>query len=258
MSFIKIKLKIDNTYKQSSKFVRFEDVAKGRKGAVLVDCKTELVPIIRTTTKYNHPAQQFTSFHLKIINQIKQKIKSELKLSDIEFNNALIEIYDSKYTKMGFHTDQALDIKDDSFICLFSCYENDSDNATDHRKLVVQNKTTGKMFEIVLDNNSAVLFSTLTNHQHKHKIILNVENSKPQNKWLGITLRMSKTFVQFIKDNACFTSGALLKLANNEERKKFYFYKGRENANIEYTYPEINFTISKSDLVQPAIIENIQ
>lgn len=34
----------------------------------------------------------------------------------------MIEIYDSKYRKIKFHTDQAFDLVEDSHICIFSCY----------------------------------------------------------------------------------------------------------------------------------------
>lgn len=255
MSFVKIKLNIDNAFEQCSKYVNFEDVARGRKGAVLVDVQNESIPIVRTTTKYNYPAQQFTSFHKEIIKQIKGKIKEKLKLSNIELNNCLIEIYDDRNTKMGFHSDQALDMHDQSFICVFSCYENDSDNPRDHRKLVVENKTTGKTFQIIMDNNSVILFSTATNRHHKHKIVLNIDGVKPKNKWLGMTLRTSKTIIKFEDGLPCFMDGSQLKLANNEEKKKFYFCKGRENANIGYKYPTIDFTISISDLMYPIIVE---
>lgn len=255
MSFIKIKLDIENAFENCSKNVIFEDVAKGRKGAVLVDIKNEKIPIVRTTTKYNYPAQQFTSFHKHIIQQIKGKIKEKLKILDIQLNNCLIETYDNRYTKMGFHSDQALDLLDKSFICVFSCYENDSDNPKDHRKLVVQNKTTNKTFQIIMENNSVILFSTDTNRHYKHKIILNIDGANPSNKWLGMTLRTSKTIIKFTDDKPCFEDSSQFRLANQKEKKEFYVCKGRENADIGYIYPRINFTISASDLMYPLTIE---
>ena len=50
----------------------------------------------------------------------------------------MIEIYDSKYCKMGFHTDQSLDLQENSYIGIFSCYNDPT--TKDLRKLKVKNK----------------------------------------------------------------------------------------------------------------------
>jgi hypothetical protein len=242
--FRKFIIDIDlNLFDELSNSSNFEDICKGRKGAILVNYKNELVPIVRTTTIYNNPAQKFLQIHYDIMDKIGKRFKE-----NIRFNNALIEIYDSSYRKMNFHTDQSLDLEDDSYICLFSCYENQSNNQADIRKLKIMNKVTKESSDILLENNSAVLFSTSTNHKHLHKIILESNTSK--NKWLGITFRLSKTFIKFIDNVPYFNlSNKILSIANINEKKEFMKYKGNENINIEYIYPEILYTISKSDLM---------
>ena len=230
-----------NLFDELSTSTKFEDIAKGRQVAVLVNDKHDLIPIIRTTTVYNEPAQKFLPIHHNIMDHIRKKTKL-----NITFNNASIEIYDFHYRNMKFHTDQSLDLKCNSYICLFSCYENDSNNSKDIRKLQIQNKITKECSEISLDNGSIVLFSTSANHEHLHKIIL--ESNTSTNKWLGITFRLSKTFIKF-NDNVpyIYPTETILRIATNEEKKNFFKHKGNENLNIEYTYPEIDYTISISD-----------
>ena len=105
----------NNLFEELSKSTKFEKLGKGRYGAVLADIhKNIVVPIVRTTTKYNNPIQKFSQIHYDIMKNIK----------DMHFNNALIEMYDKDYTKMGEHSDQVLDLELDSHICLFSCYDN--------------------------------------------------------------------------------------------------------------------------------------
>ena len=77
-----------NLYDELSKTTEFEDICKGRVGAVLVGPVDGLIPIVRTTTLYKKPAQQFLPIHYDII----QKIKSTLDYP-VEFNNALIEFF---------------------------------------------------------------------------------------------------------------------------------------------------------------------
>ena len=253
----KINLDIpENLFEELSKSVEFEDIVKGRKGANLVDdrngLKPELVliPIVRTTTVYNDTVQRFSSVHYDLIQQIRDK--SDL---DIDFNNAMIEIYDSSYRKMKYHTDQALDLAPDSYIGIFSCY---SDPTKEIRTLKIQNKVTKEHSELILDQNSVVLFSVETNQQHVHKIVLETNKSNPvqDNKWLGITFRLSKTFIQFKNQNQYiipyfYQSNKILRMANQEERKEFYKHKSRENQTVGYVYPDIDYTINQSDLIQP-------
>lgn len=50
--------------------------------------------------------------------------------------------------------------------------------------------------EIILENNSIILFNSLTNYNYYHKIILNIYSS--DNRWLGITFRLSKIVIPHI------------------------------------------------------------
>lgn len=236
------KLTLDNKKNLFSELfhtTEFEDITHGRKGAVLVDIRKAHIPLVRTTTKYTKPAQKFNTLHYDIIDKIRKKSNIE----NIAFNNALIELYDTQYCTMGFHSDQSLDLADDSYIAIYSCYENLPQNP---RKLIIQDKITNKQSEIILDHDSVVLFNISTNQRHLHKIIL--ENNHDNNRWLGITFRLSKTFIHFV-DNVPFLGNNMLKIADNDETKNFYQLRSKENKSIEYKYPEINYTISNSDLL---------
>jgi hypothetical protein len=234
--FIITNIENNNSFTKLSEHTEFEDVCNGRLGAVLNEDNS----LVRTTTKYKLGNQPFNDNHYEVINKIKKKMKG----LNIQFNNAMLEIYDGKYRKMGFHTDQSQDLVKNSYICLFSCYD---DPNADLRSLVIMNKTTGLSSEITLSHNSIVVFSTHTNHNHLHKIILNAQNSK--NKWLGMTLRLSKTFVKFHKDIPyLYPREVILRLANNSECREIYKHKGNENKLIDYDWPDLDYTLSTSDL----------
>jgi hypothetical protein len=69
-------------------------------------------------------------------------------------------------------------------------------------------------------------------------------------KWLGITFRLSKTYIEFVNEISYFyKTDKKLKLANEEETKEFYKMRQTENKSINFEYPEINYTISESDLL---------
>lgn len=226
----------ENLFEELSKSTKFEKLGKGRYGAVLADIHKNVVPIVRTTTKYNNPIQKFSQIHYDIMKNIK----------DIIFNNALIEIYDKDYTKMGEHSDQALDLDINSYICLFSCYDNP--NTKDIRTLKIKNKSTNELSEIFLTHLSIILFSVKTNSNFLHKIVL--DNAKTNDKWIGITFRLTKTYIEFINEIPYFyKTDKILKLANEEETKEFYSLRQKENKNIVFEYPELNYTISMSDLI---------
>jgi hypothetical protein len=162
-----------NLFEQLSKSIGFEDINNGRKGANIIDYKNNLVPLVRTTTTYHIPNQKFLPIHYHIIDDIKKTFGHD----DLEFNNALAEIYNSKYCNMGFHSDQALDLNENSYICIFSCY---NDPTTKNlRKLKIKNKITNKCFDIVLNHNSIVIFSIDTNRKHLHKIVLEQNITNP-------------------------------------------------------------------------------
>jgi hypothetical protein len=171
-------------------------------------------------------------------------IQSEASLP-FGFNNALAELYDDTYAKMGAHSDQALDLHEGSFIAVFSCYE-----APDlpPRKLVVEPKESGGAeFEIPLVHNSAVVFSLGTNQKFKHRIVL---ETPAGNRWLGITFRTSKTFIQFRKGQA-YLEGAPLTLADDAQLKEFRKLKSRENKETDFEWPRLDYTISASDVLPP-------
>lgn len=228
-----------NLYKELSESIQFEDLTNGRKGAILVEKKKDCIPIIRTTSVYKNKVQQFLPIHYDIINSIK-------KFRNFECNNAMIEIYDNNYIKMKYHSDQALDLMEDSYICVFSCYSNPEKR--DIRKLVIKEKESQKESEITMEHNSIVLFSTLSNKKHLHKIIGN--ELIDDQKWLGITFRLSKTYITFINEIPYFVSNKKeIVIATENEKRYFYNYKSTENKSIEFIYPEINYTTSPSDLI---------
>lgn len=233
-----------DTFKVLSKGIYFEDVCKGRKGAVLVEYdKNKGIPLVRTTTKYHRPAQIFHQSHLDIISLIQNQISSNIQL-----NNCLIEIYDKHYTKMGYHTDQAQDLVEGSFICVFSCYENEEESNLRRLDIIPKDATgtTGTLqkgngkVELMMSPNSVIFWTTQTNREFKHKIVLNYPQ-KSCDRWLGMTLRFSKTYISPEKP---------LTLATPEQRKEFYALRRRENEEIDFEWPELCFTISPSDIME--------
>lgn len=239
----------DDIFNQLVKSIEFENITKGRKAANIIKYQDNLIPLVRTTTKYNKPVQQFLPIHQDLI----KKIKNISDIPYIDFNNGLVEIYTNEYRTMGYHSDQALDLELNSFICIYSCYTNPS--KYDCRSLVVKNKLSGIITNINLIHNSVVVFSTQTNSQHLHKIILET-NSYQDTKWLGITLRLGKTFIKFIDELPYFykTNRILRLCVSKEEQKEFYKLRSLENQNMDFSYPQLDITISPSDLVD---IKNI-
>lgn len=254
MVFYKYILDIDpNQFNNITSSIEFENIILGRQQANIVDLSNGLVPLVRTTTPCVKPAQPFNQIHLELIDKIKNICQTDIP--GIVFNNGMVEIYDNSYYKMRFHSDQSIDLALDSYICIGSFYSNLNPNPKSLRKLIVQNKITKETDSITLDPNSVVIFSTSTNKTHVHKIILpnpsDSNESDPNIKWLGITLRQSKQFIQFVNKIPYFVSnGHELKLADGDERKLFCKYKGIENQLVEFEYPEISYTISPGDLIE--------
>lgn len=110
-------------------------------------------------------------------------------------------------------------------------------------------------FEIPLTHNSVILFSVETNSKFLHKIVLDAKpNQKPlqsDHKWLGITFRKSKTFIQFEDNLPYFSKGQLLELANEEQKTEFFKLRGQENRIINFVYPELSYTLSVADRLMP-------
>lgn len=246
------------------KTIQLEKLGPGRIGGVLVSPHNNLIPIVRTTTVYHQPSLIFQSIHHQIVQQIKKHAHTDRDDAgadvgaDVSFNNALIEIYNDEYKKMGFHSDSSLDLEPNSYIALYSCYQNPD---TPNRALTIKNKLTGTTQQIILQNNSVVLFSTTTNQLFQHKIdYIQTITTHPQ-QWLGITFRKSHTFLQFdsIGDPIIHsglsphcTGPKCLKLASHDEKQMFYQEKAKENTTTTHQYPSINFTLSPSDLLIPA------
>ncbi|WP_329254058.1 hypothetical protein OG417_11765 [Actinoallomurus sp. NBC_01490] len=202
-------------------------------------------PLVRTTTRYGSPTQRFRAVH----ERLAQRIQESAAIS-VGFNNALMEIYTNAYTTMGSHSDQALDLADESFIAVFSCYQRPE--ASPPRKLIFESKgSAGEKFEIPLAHNSIVAFSVDSNRRLKHKIVLETPGRAADNQWLGVTFRTSKTLVRFRDGHAHLPQGARLTPADDEQRHEFYRLRRRENNETDFVYPMLTYTISESDLVPP-------
>jgi hypothetical protein len=236
--------------------VRFQDVASGRRGAVLVECSPSShgggVPLVRTTSKYVMAPQHFAQAHSGLARHVEA-----LAGLHTPFNNALIETYTNAYATMGFHSDQAQDLADGTWIAVYSCYRNGA-LATSRgppRKLVVKSKVDGSVLEIPMVHSSVILFSIDTNRHFCHKIVLDYACSTPENEWLGVTLRTSKTFLRFGEAgtaSACFEDGTPLAMASEEQQRQFYKLRGQENATTDFVYPIFSYTVSQSDTLPPA------
>ncbi|MEV7022435.1 alpha-ketoglutarate-dependent dioxygenase AlkB [Kitasatospora sp. NPDC093558] len=233
-------------FSELSASTRWEDVGKGRRGAVLarVD-EGGGVPLVRTTTRYGSPAQRFRAVHERLAQQIRERAALS-----VGFNNALIESYTNAYRKMGGHSDQALDLVDDSFIAVFSCYRDPE--AGSPRKLIFERKESGdEEFEIPLAHNSVVAFSVDSNRRLRHRIVLDAPAEAPDNQWLGVTFRTSKTVVRFRDGHAYLPEGTRLGSADDDQQREFYQLRRRENNETEFVYPLLTYTISESDLMPP-------
>ncbi|MFI8823853.1 alpha-ketoglutarate-dependent dioxygenase AlkB [Streptomyces sp. NPDC053431] len=226
---------------------RLEDVGKGRRGATLAKIdEAGGVPLVRTTTQYSSPTQPFQAVHERLARRIQERAALS-----VGFNNALIETYTNAYTTMGSHSDQALDLADESFIAVFSCYRHPE--AGPPRKLIFEPKgSVGEKFEIPLTHNSVVAFSVDSNRRLKHKIVLDKPVPAVDNQWLGVTFRTSKTFVRHRDGHAYLPQGARLTSADDEQRREFYRLRRRENDETDFLYPLLTYTISESDLMPPA------
>ncbi|MEU2231522.1 hypothetical protein [Streptomyces vietnamensis] len=236
----------EDLFAELSASVRLEDVGKGRRGAVLAQVdEAGGVPLVRTTTRYGSPAQRFRAVHERLARQVQERAALP-----VGFNNALVECYTNAYRTMGGHSDQALDLADDSFIAVFSCYRHPE--ASPQRKLVFEPKGPGdEKFEIPLGHNSIVAFSVDANRRRRHKIVWDAPAQAADNPWLGVTFRTSKTFVRFRDGHAYLPQGARLMPADDEQRREFYQLRRRENNETDFVYPSLTYTVSESDLMPP-------
>ncbi|WP_431684087.1 hypothetical protein [Kitasatospora sp. KL5] len=236
----------ENIFAELSASARLEDVGKGRRGAVLTKAdEADGVPLVRTTTRYGSPAQRFRAVHERLARRIQERAALS-----VGFNNALVECYTNAYRTMGSHCDQALDLADDSFIAVFSCYRHPE--AGPRRKLIFESKESGvDKFEIPLAHNSVVAFSVDSNRRLRHKIVMDATVPTADNQWLGVTFRTSKTFVRFRDGHAYLPQGARLMSADDEQSAEFYRLRRRENDETDFTYPLLTYTVSESDLMPP-------
>ncbi|WP_328946062.1 alpha-ketoglutarate-dependent dioxygenase AlkB [Streptomyces sp. NBC_00250] len=236
----------ENLFAELSASARLEDVGKGRRGATLTKIDEEAgAPLVRTTTRYGIPTQRFQAVHERLAQQIQERAGIP-----IGFNNALIENYTNAYRTMGSHSDQALDLADESFIAVFSCYQHPE--ASPPRKLIFESKAPGgEQFEIPLAHDGIVVFSVDSNRRLRHKIVLDTPVPTADNQWLGVTFRTSKTFVRFRDGHAYLPQGTRLVSANDEQRREFYQLRRRENNETDFVYPPLTYTVSESDLTPP-------
>lgn len=235
-----------NLFAELSASVGWEDVGKGRQGATLTRIdEAGGVPLVRTTTRYSSPTQRFRAVHERLAQQVQERAGLP-----VGFNNALIESYTNAYTTMGSHCDQALDLANESFIAVFSCYQHPEANPP--RKLIFESKGSGgEKFEVPLAHNSVVAFSVDLNRRLRHKIVLDASVEAADNQWLGITFRTSKTFVRFRDGHVYLPQDARLMSADDEQRREFYQLRRRENKESDFIYPLLTYTISESDLMLP-------
>ncbi|KAF3909576.1 hypothetical protein AA313_de0205610 [Arthrobotrys entomopaga] len=258
MSFQTYNLTFPDTptlFPQLLRTVRWETFSKNRQIAIThrpsntnTNNNNE-TPIVRTTTAYQTPSQPFSPLHETIISTIRQKSG----IPNLTLNHAMMEIYDSKYTTMGFHTDQALDLASDSYICLFSTYEHGAD---DHpRVLVVKNKENGEESVVELAHHSVVIFSTEANRTHVHKIEGRGLPSGYGNRWMGVTFRLAKSYVRVVDGvSVLFSEGGVevgeLTVATEGERREFFGMKAVENREgVGFEWPVVKYTISPSDML---------
>ncbi|MEE1786178.1 hypothetical protein PUR71_25235 [Streptomyces sp. SP17BM10] len=236
----------EDLFAELSASTRWEDVGKGRRGAVLARVDgAGGVPLVRTTTRYDSPAQRFRDGHERLAQRVQECVGSS-----VGFNNALIECYTNAYRTMGGHSDQALDLDGESVIAVYSCYRDPG--AGSLRKLIFESKGSGgETFEIPLAHDSVVAFSVEANRRLRHRIVLDASGAVADNQWLGVTFRTSKTLVQYRDGHAYLPEGERLALADDEQRSEFYGLRRRENQETDFVYPPLAYTISESDLMPP-------
>ncbi|WP_435971457.1 alpha-ketoglutarate-dependent dioxygenase AlkB [Streptomyces sp. Qhu_M48] len=237
----------ENLFAELSASAHLEDTGKGRRGAVLTRTdEAGGVPLVRTTTRYGSPAQPFRALHDRLARRIRERAALP-----VGFDNALVERYTNAYRTMGAHSDQALDLADESFIAVFSCYRHPE--AGPPRKLIFESKESGgETFEIPLAHHGVVVFSVESNRRLRHRIVLDAPAQAADNEWLGVTFRTSKTLLRFRNGQAFLPQGARLVPADDEQRQEFYRMRRRENHETDFVYPPLAYTVSESDLMPPA------
>jgi hypothetical protein len=231
--------------------VEFEcSASAGREGAIVVAMPaTGAVPLVRSMTAYDSPAQVMGPAlqHLTAI------VAPMLGAAASAFNNVMVERYQSPYRTMGPHTDQALDLADASWICIFTCYN--KPDTEDVRTLVCTDKATGDRADIPLRHNSCVAFSVEENRRMRHQIVARGKPD-PHTTWLGVTMRTSKRALVFADGRPYLHEGVPLVLADESQRRAAFALRRRENLEreFEYAHNAVHFTVSPSDLMAPRSI----
>jgi hypothetical protein len=199
--------------------LKLEPICKGRSAAIMTDGS-----IVRSTSVYQQAPYKWANRYLDICK-------------DQKANNAMIELYTDEYRIMAYHSDLALDLVPDSEIGIYSYYP---DNTTERRKLVIKDKSSGEIKEIIMHDRTAVIFDTNTNSKFVHKIV-------GRGGWLGITMRLSNTYIKDIKG-----------VATKEERVEFLKLRKKENISLDFTWGLIPYTLSPSDLmpVQDSLLDS--
>jgi len=222
-----------------------EGVTKGRVGGVIVDTtRDHAVPLVRTTTRYTCPPRVFQPVHHELVKQIGKP-----------FNNGLVEIYTDEYKTMGYHSDQAQDLADDSYIAVLSVYKHP--DRPGKRQLDIKKKGTKEYHSIHMSHGSVILFDLATNAQWNHRIVLPAwERNSKCNAWFGITFRLSKTFVFY---GTLMPLGKPLRILDDlhpgdidgEDKSIFYKSRRQENRRTDFVWPDLDFSISPLDLMTP-------
>jgi hypothetical protein len=222
-----------------------ELVTSGRWGGNVVKAKDKgAVPLFRTTSCYQNKNQLFSPVHFDLLSSLDVPGAKD-------FNTGLVEVYNNSYRSMKFHTDQSLDLAKGTVICVCTFYS--TGFQCENRKLTIKNKTTGQVQTIPLLHNSAVWFDEETNRHHVHQITLHDTETKENIECLLVTLRTSKTKLDFHSGVPVFLqTGKELTLATKEEQNQMYQWKGLENKQTSFEYPDdVSFTLNSGDLLSP-------
>ena len=135
-------------------------------------------------------------------------------------------------------------------LALLSCYEHAE--AGPSRRLMVESKAPGgPTFAIPLPHGHVIVFSAATKRQLRHRIVLDPTAGDPDNTWLGLTLRASKTYVHIRDGQTRLADGTPPTLASEHERHEFFPLRRQENQEVDFVYPRITCTLSPSDLSPP-------
>lgn len=220
--------------------ITLERVGKGRAVAVLIrEQEDGCVPIVRTTARYDTPAQPFP-------DAVRALAETICTISGaMAFNNGMAEVYDRSYRSMRSHSDMALDLKLASHIAIVTVYDvPPSPDAM--RRLVICNKETLEETTLPLPPDTVTLFSVADNRRFRHKIVAGPSMADIQ--WLGITLRTSQTHVHF-RHGVPHIGDVELTAATAEQERELLLQRRAENDAVAFIYPSVAFTLSKSDML---------